>query len=70
MDTEQTACKGSLTADNTRHLTAADLNESFFRNLAASMFWLMRREKKYSYGYALFKGHFHANRHAARVLSK
>ncbi len=53
-----------------RHLTASDLNESFFRNLAASMFWLMRREEQYSYGYAMFKGHFEANRQAALILSK
>ncbi len=58
------------TANDTRHLTARDLNASFFRNLAASMFWLMRREEKYSYGYAMFKGHFESNRTAALVLSK
>ena len=59
-----------LTATDTRHLTANDLNEAFFRNLAAAMFWMMRREEKHSYGYAMFKGQFEANRQAALILSK
>ena len=58
------------TASDTHHLTASDIDEAFFRNLAAAMFWLMRREKKYSYGYAMFQGHFEANRQAALILSK
>lgn len=42
--------------------TAANLNEAYFRNLAAYMFWLMRREEKYSFSYKLFKGYFESYR--------
>ncbi len=74
MDNRQTAREGYqtaiTTAERTRNLTAKSMDAAFFRTLGASMFWLMRREKKYSYAYALFSSHFEANRQAARILKK